>query len=125
MAAAANAAAVLSRRCRGRSLILCMASRSWQTSAVRRCPGTGATLPVNFFARWRRLRSLSEGRSRRYVRSAIYGEELAMKAKVVQDADVVTYVVVCDPGDEAVTALAQFARAERLEAAQVTAIGAF
>src|ERR1700747_1875167 len=53
------------------------------------------------------------------------GEELAMKAKVVQDADVVTYVVVCDPGDEAVTALAQFARAERLEAAQVTAIGAF
>jgi len=48
-----------------------------------------------------------------------------MKAKVVQDADVVTYVVVCDPGDEAVTALAQFARAERLEAAQVAAIGAF
>jgi hypothetical protein len=27
------------------------------------------------------------------------GEELAMKAKVVEDADVVTYVVVCDPGD--------------------------
>jgi hypothetical protein len=25
-----------------------------------------------------------------------------MKAKVVEDADVVTYVVVCDPGDEAV-----------------------
>jgi hypothetical protein len=25
-----------------------------------------------------------------------------VKAKVVQDADVVTYVVVCDPGDEAV-----------------------
>jgi len=48
-----------------------------------------------------------------------------MKAKVVEDADVVTYVVVCDPGDEAVAALAQFARAERLEAAQVTAIGAF
>jgi uncharacterized protein len=52
-------------------------------------------------------------------------EELAMKAKVVQDADVVTYVVVCDPGDEAVAALAQFARAERLEASQVTAVGAF
>jgi predicted DNA-binding protein with PD1-like motif len=33
-------------------------------------------------------------------------------------------VVVCDPGDEAVAALAQFVRAERLEAAQVTAIGA-
>jgi uncharacterized protein len=48
-----------------------------------------------------------------------------MKAKVVQDADVVTYVVVCDPGDEAVAALAQFARAERLEASQVTAVGAF
>jgi hypothetical protein len=28
-------------------------------------------------------------------------EELAMKAKVVQGADVITYVVVCDPGDEA------------------------
>jgi len=27
-----------------------------------------------------------------------------MKAKVVEDADVVTYVVVCDPGDEAVSA---------------------
>jgi predicted DNA-binding protein with PD1-like motif len=48
-----------------------------------------------------------------------------MKAKVVEDADVVTYVVVCDPGDEAVAVLAQFVRAERLEAAQVTAIGAF
>jgi predicted DNA-binding protein with PD1-like motif len=31
----------------------------------------------------------------------------------------------CDPGDEAVAALAQFVRTERLEAAQVTAIGAF
>ena len=48
-----------------------------------------------------------------------------MKAKVVQDADVVTYLVVCDPGDEAVAALAQFARAERPEASQVTAVGAF
>jgi uncharacterized protein len=48
-----------------------------------------------------------------------------MKAKVVEDADVVTYVVVCDPGDEAVSALTQFARSERLEAAQVTAVGAF
>jgi predicted DNA-binding protein with PD1-like motif len=44
---------------------------------------------------------------------------------VVEDADVVTYVVVCDPGDEAVSALTQFARAERLEAAQITAVGAF
>ena len=48
-----------------------------------------------------------------------------MKSKVVEDADVVTYVVVCDPGDEAVSALTQFARAEQLEAAQITAVGAF
>jgi uncharacterized protein len=47
-----------------------------------------------------------------------------MKYKVVEDSDVVTYVVVCDPGDEAVGALNQFARAERLEAAQITAVGA-
>jgi uncharacterized protein len=48
-----------------------------------------------------------------------------MKSKVVEDADVVTYVVVCDPGDEAFSALSEFARAERLEAAQITAVGAF
>jgi predicted DNA-binding protein with PD1-like motif len=48
-----------------------------------------------------------------------------MKAKVVEDADLVTYVVVCDPGDEAISALTQFARSERLEAAQITAVGAF
>jgi len=48
-----------------------------------------------------------------------------VKAKVVEDADVVTYVVVCDPGDEAVAALTQFARSEDLEAAQITAVGAF
>jgi uncharacterized protein len=48
-----------------------------------------------------------------------------MKSKVVEDADVVTYVVVCDPGDEAVAVLEQFARAERLEASQLTAVGAF
>jgi predicted DNA-binding protein with PD1-like motif len=48
-----------------------------------------------------------------------------MKAKIVEDADVVTYVAVCDPGDEAVTALADFARAERLEASQITAVGGF
>ena len=48
-----------------------------------------------------------------------------MKSKVVEDADVVTYVVVCDPGDEAVSALTQFARAEDLEAAQITAVGGF
>ncbi len=48
-----------------------------------------------------------------------------MKSKVVEDADVVTYIVVCDPGDEAVSALTQFARNERLEAAQITAVGGF
>jgi predicted DNA-binding protein with PD1-like motif len=48
-----------------------------------------------------------------------------VKTKVIEDADVVTYVVVCDPGDEAVAALTQFARAERLEAAQLTAVGGF
>jgi uncharacterized protein len=48
-----------------------------------------------------------------------------MKSKVVEDADVVIYVVVCDPGDEAVAELARFARAEQLEAAQITAVGAF
>ena len=47
-----------------------------------------------------------------------------MKAKVVEDADVVTYVVVCDPGDEAVAALTQFAQAEDLEAASIAAVGA-
>ena len=35
-----------------------------------------------------------------------------MKAMVVQYADVVTYVVVSGPGDEAVAALAQFVSAE-------------
>jgi uncharacterized protein len=48
-----------------------------------------------------------------------------MKSKVVEDADVVTYVVVCDPGDEAVSTLTQFARSEGLEAAQISAVGAF
>jgi uncharacterized protein len=48
-----------------------------------------------------------------------------MKSKIVEDADVVTYVVVCDPGDEAVAALTQFARTERLEASQITAVGGF
>jgi uncharacterized protein len=48
-----------------------------------------------------------------------------MKSKVVEDADVVTYVVVCDPGDEAIGALNQFVRSEDLEAAQITAVGGF
>ncbi len=48
-----------------------------------------------------------------------------MKSKVIEDADVVTYVVVCDPGDEAVATLQQFARAENLEASQITGVGGF
>ncbi|HWG60350.1 MAG TPA: PPC domain-containing DNA-binding protein [Streptosporangiaceae bacterium] len=48
-----------------------------------------------------------------------------MKYKIVEDADVITYVVVCEPGDEAVAALAEFARAERLEASHLTAVGGF
>jgi hypothetical protein len=48
-----------------------------------------------------------------------------MKSKIVEDADVITYIVVCDPGEEAVAALEQFARAERLEASHVTAVGGF
>src|ERR1700734_1345560 len=48
-----------------------------------------------------------------------------MKAKVIEDADDVTYVVVCDPGDEAFDTLTRFARAQNLEAAQITAVGAF
>jgi uncharacterized protein len=47
-----------------------------------------------------------------------------MKYKIVDDTDFVTYVVVCDPGDEAVSSLSDFARSENLEAAQVTAVGA-
>lgn len=48
-----------------------------------------------------------------------------MKSKIVEDADVITYVVVCDPGDEAAGALEDFARAERLEASHLTAVGGF
>jgi uncharacterized protein len=48
-----------------------------------------------------------------------------MKSKIIEDADVVTYVVVCDPGDEAVSVLNEFARSEDLEASQITAVGAF
>jgi uncharacterized protein len=59
------------------------------------------------------------------VKSRGQAEEQAMKFRVIEDADVVTYVVVCDPGDEAASTLAQFARDEDLEAAQITAVGAF
>ena len=48
-----------------------------------------------------------------------------VQSKIVEDADVVTYVVVCDPGNEAVSALTDFARAEDLEASQITGVGGF
>jgi uncharacterized protein len=48
-----------------------------------------------------------------------------VKSKIIEDADVVTYVVVCDPDDEAVSALTAFARAEDLEASQITGVGGF
>jgi hypothetical protein len=48
-----------------------------------------------------------------------------MKSKIVEDADVITYIVVCEPGEEAVAALEEFARAERLEASHFTAVGGF
>src|SRR3984885_8216001 len=47
-----------------------------------------------------------------------------MKAKVIDDVDEVTYVVVCDPGDEAFDTLTRFARTQDLEVSQNTAVGA-
>lgn len=43
----------------------------------------------------------------------------------MSEAAETTYVVVLDAGDEAYSALSEFARERRLSAAQVTAIGAF
>ena len=48
-----------------------------------------------------------------------------MKSQIISDADAVTYVVVCDPDDEAVSVLTDFARAEELEASQITGLGGF
>jgi predicted DNA-binding protein with PD1-like motif len=49
-----------------------------------------------------------------------------MKSKLVNAAGPQrTFVVVLDEGDEAVAALARFAKEQRLDAAQITAIGAF
>jgi uncharacterized protein len=45
--------------------------------------------------------------------------------KKLGPADAPAYVVVLDPGDEAIAALSEFARREGLSAARVTAIGAF
>ena len=48
-----------------------------------------------------------------------------MKSTIVEDADVVTYVVVCDEGDEAMASLKRFVRSEHLGAAQITGVGGF
>ncbi|HTF09886.1 MAG TPA: PPC domain-containing DNA-binding protein [Asanoa sp.] len=48
-----------------------------------------------------------------------------MKSKVVQDTDVVTYVMVCEPGEDAVGALHELADREHLGAASITALGGF
>jgi hypothetical protein len=46
-----------------------------------------------------------------------------MKAKVVENAGALTYVALCDPGDEVASALNQFARSARLEVVQRPDIG--
>jgi uncharacterized protein len=48
-----------------------------------------------------------------------------VKSKIVEDADVVTYVLVCEPGEEAFGALEQLARDEHLEAAHLSGLGGF
>ena len=48
-----------------------------------------------------------------------------MKAKLVAEGTTVTWVVVFDQGEEAFSALTDWAASERISAAQVTAVGAF
>lgn len=48
-----------------------------------------------------------------------------MKAKLVAGGTTVTYVVVFDEGEEAFSALTDWAASEQLSTAQVTAVGAF
>ncbi|HEX4398908.1 MAG TPA: PPC domain-containing DNA-binding protein [Trebonia sp.] len=48
-----------------------------------------------------------------------------MRAKLVAEGTTVTYVVVLDQGEEAVSALTGWAASEGISAAQVTAVGAF
>ena len=48
-----------------------------------------------------------------------------MRSKLIKDGEQRTFAVILDTGDEAVATLAQFARDEKLGAAQITAIGAF
>ncbi|HJZ10343.1 MAG TPA: DUF296 domain-containing protein, partial [Trebonia sp.] len=48
-----------------------------------------------------------------------------MQAKLVAEGTTVTYVVVLDQGEEAFSALKDWAASEGISAAQVTAVGAF
>jgi predicted DNA-binding protein with PD1-like motif len=48
-----------------------------------------------------------------------------MKSKLLNHTPERTYAVVLSPGDEPVTCLTRFAAAEKLDAARLTAIGAF
>ena len=48
-----------------------------------------------------------------------------MRSKITDSASAPTFVLVLDPGDEAVASISSFAREQNLTAAQVTAIGAF
>lgn len=48
-----------------------------------------------------------------------------MRSKTVDSGTAPTYVLVLDPGDEAVAAITSFACERQLSAAQITAIGAF
>jgi uncharacterized protein len=50
---------------------------------------------------------------------------ISMRAKMVKSGEQRTFVLVCDTGDDAVSLLSEFARGERLSAAQITGIGAF
>jgi predicted DNA-binding protein with PD1-like motif len=48
-----------------------------------------------------------------------------MHSKIIDSAAAPTYVLVLDPGDEAIATVTGFAREHKVTAAQVTAIGAF
>jgi len=51
--------------------------------------------------------------------------EMRMHSKIIDSTAAPTYVLVLDPGDEAIAVITAFAREQSLTAAQVTAIGAF
>lgn len=48
-----------------------------------------------------------------------------MRSKIIETGAAPTYVLILDPGDEAVASITSFARGQNLTAAQITAIGAF